>query len=83
MQTVNLLDDLYEITEIADVTRSIIKAALKTDFKDFEDAIQYNCALSIKVLDFIVTRNTKDYKKSTLPVLTPGEAISSIENANR
>lgn len=50
------------MTEIADVTKGIIKTSLKTDFKDFEDAIQYNCALSINKLDFIVTRDTKDFK---------------------
>ncbi len=77
-ETIKLLDGLCEMCEIADVTKAIIKASLKTDFKDFEDAIQYNCALSINKLDFIVTRDTKDFKKSTLPVLTPEEAISSL-----
>ncbi len=78
IETIKLLDGLCEMSEIADVTKAIIKASLKTDFKDFEDAIQYNCALSINKLDFIVTRDTKDFKKSTLPVLTPEEAISSL-----
>jgi len=78
--TIKLLEDLAEITEIADVTNVIIRQSLKTDFKDYEDAIQYYCALSIPVIDFIVTRNTKDFKKSTLPVLTPAEAISSLNS---
>ncbi|MEJ7685017.1 MAG: PIN domain-containing protein [Segetibacter sp.] len=78
IETIKLLDGLCETSEIADVTKAIIKASLKTDFKDFEDAIQYNCALSINKLDFIVTRDTKDFKKSTLPVLTPEEAINSL-----
>ena len=69
------------MTEIADVTKAIIKKSLKTDFKDFEDAIQYNCALSINKIDFIVTRDTKDFKNSVLPVLTPEEALSSLESA--
>ncbi len=78
--TIKLLEELGEMTEIADVTKTIIKQSLKTDFKDFEDAIQYYCALSIPKIDFIVTRNTKDFKKSALSVLTPGEAIVSINN---
>jgi predicted nucleic acid-binding protein len=77
---IKLLEELAEITEITDVTNAIIRQSLKTDFKDYEDAIQYYCALSIPKIDFIVTRNTKDFKKSTLPVLTPNEAISSLEN---
>lgn len=79
-ETIKLLDDLCEMTEITDVTKAITRASLKTNFKDFEDAIQYNCALGIKNLDFIVTRDTKDFKQSTLPVLTPEEAASSIES---
>ena len=79
-ETIKLLDELCEMTEIADVTKAIIKKSLKTDFKDFEDAIQYNCALSINKIDFIVTRDTKDFKNSVLPVLTPEEALSSLES---
>ena len=80
-ETIKLLDELCEMTEIADVTKAIIKKSLKTDFKDFEDAIQYNCALSIPKIDFILTRDTKDFKNSVLPVLTPEEALSSLESA--
>jgi len=77
--TIKLLEELVEMTEITDVTKSIIKQSLKTDFKDYEDAIQYYCALSIPKIDFIVTRDTKDFKKSTLPVLTPVEAIVALD----
>lgn len=78
--TIKLLDELAEMTEITDVTSAIIRQSLKTDFKDYEDAIQYYCALSIPKINFIVTCNTKDFKKSTLPALTPTEAIVSLVN---
>ena len=78
--TIKLLNELEELTEVADVTRAVIKQSLKTDFKDYEDAIQYYCALSVPEIDFIVTRNTKDFKKSTLPVLTPVEAVVALDN---
>ncbi len=80
--TLELLSQLSELTESADVTKVIINESLKTDFKDFEDAIQYNCALSLKVVDFIVTRDTKDFKKSTIAVLTPEEAVSRLEKVD-
>ena len=70
------------MTEITDVTEAIIKKSLKSEFKDFEDAIQYNCALTISKLDFIVTRDSKDFKKSTLPVMNPQEAISIINSSS-
>lgn len=78
--TIKLLEGLADITEIADVTNAVIRQALKTDFKDYEDAIQYYSALSISKIDFIVTRNTNDFKKSALPVLSPLEAISSLRD---
>ena len=81
-ETIKLLEQLSEMTEIADVTASIIKKSLKSEFKDFEDAIQYNCALTISKLDFIVTRDSKDFKKSTLPVMNPQEAISIINSSS-
>lgn len=80
-QAIKLLEDLYELTEIVDVTKNIIKKSLKSEFKDFEDAIQYNCALTVNKIDFIVTRNSKDFKKSTLPVMNPQEGISIINHS--
>jgi hypothetical protein len=60
-----------------------IKKSIKSDFKDFEDAIQYNCAKSLSKIDFIVTRDTKDFKSSSLPILTPKEAVSLVESTSR
>ncbi|MBK7884370.1 MAG: PIN domain-containing protein [Chitinophagaceae bacterium] len=82
-ETIELLNELSEMVDGADVTKSVISKTLKTDFKDFEDAIQYYCALSLSKIDFIVTRDTKDFKKSSIPVLTPTEAISLLENIDK
>lgn len=81
-ETFKLLNELCEMTEIADVTKTIIKKSLKSDFKDFQDAIQYNCALSLSKVDFIVTRDTKDFKRSALSVMTPEEAASLFESTS-
>lgn len=82
-ETIKLLDALSQMTEVADVTKAIIKNSLKSDLKDFEDAIQHSCALSLNKIDFIVTRDTKDFKKSALPIMNPEEALILIENAIR
>ena len=81
-ETIRLLDEISEMAEIADVTKSVIKKSLKTDFKDFEDAIQYYCALSLNKIDFIVTRDTKDFKKSTLSIMTATEAVGYLDAAS-
>ena len=79
-QTVKILNELQEWTEVVDVSKEVIKKSLKSDFKDFEDAIQYNCAKAIGRIDCIVTRNTKDFKTSSLPALTPREALTIFES---
>ena len=76
-----VLRDLEAITETLDVTKQIISKSLNSDFKDFEDSIQYYTAVSNKKIDAIITRNAKDYKKSELVVLTPEEVLSAIENS--
>ncbi|MEO6833766.1 MAG: PIN domain-containing protein [Chitinophagaceae bacterium] len=77
--TLKVLNELCELTEIADVTKVTIGAALKSDWKDFEDAIQYQSALELKKVDMLVTRNTKDFKKAILPVVTPEEALVLLQ----
>ncbi|RZJ48281.1 MAG: PIN domain-containing protein [Flavobacterium sp.] len=78
--TIKLLENLADITDIADVSNQVIRQSLKADFKDYEDAIQYYSALTVPNIDFIVTRNTKDFKKSSLSVLTPTEAIALLSS---
>lgn len=48
--------------------------ALQLKAKDFEDALQYFCALS-NGCTAIVTRNKKDFKHSTIKVLSPEEFL--------
>lgn len=79
-ETIKLLTEISEWTNVIDLTKDIINKSLKSDFKDFDNAIQYNCAKSLKKIDCIVTRNTKDFKTSSLPILTPKEAMSLIES---
>lgn len=82
-ETIKILTELNEWTDIIDVSKDIIKNALKSQFKDFEDAIQYNCAKSLTKIEFIVTRDTKDFRTSSLPILTPKEAVTLIESTSR
>jgi len=76
---ISLLEELTNLTEIADVTGSVIRQSLKLGFKDYEDAIQYCCALSIADVALIVARNVKDFRKSEIPVLTPIEALATLK----
>jgi hypothetical protein len=48
--------------------------ALNSDFKYFEDAIQYYCAIENR-MPVLLTRNVKDYRKAKIPVFTAEEYI--------
>ncbi len=50
----------------------IIDLSLESDFKDFEDAIQYYTAIENEI-NIIITRNLKDFKNAKIPVLTAKE----------
>ena len=51
------------------VTDKVVELALSSDFKDFEDGLQYFTAIenNIKTL---LTRNLKDYKTAEISVMT-------------
>lgn len=66
-----VLDELTELVEILPVSKEDIKNALSSGFGYFEDAIQHSVAMNNNETKAILTRNTKDYKKSNLPVFTP------------
>lgn len=67
------------IAETSDLTDKILDKGLSSKFKDFEDSLQYYCALETDC-NFFITRNEKDFKESELPVLTPNEYLSSLKN---
>jgi predicted nucleic acid-binding protein len=80
-ETIKILSELQEWTEAIDVSKEVIRKSLKSEFKDFEDAIQYHCAKTLSKIDCIVTRDTKDFKMSSIPTMTPKEALTMIESA--
>jgi predicted nucleic acid-binding protein len=70
-ETIEAIELLTEMTEIVGTTKNEITHALKINFSDYEDAIQYSSALTIENLDAIITRNIKDYRNSSIAVMTP------------
>lgn len=70
-KTLEVIQELTEMTEIIGTTRVEIVQALRNDFSDYEDSIQYSSALTVKDLDAIITRNVKDYRNSSIAVMTP------------
>jgi predicted nucleic acid-binding protein len=70
-KTLEIIEQLTEMTEIIGTTKKEIIQALKNNFTDYEDSVQYASAITIKKLDAIITRNTKAYRNSSIAVMTP------------
>lgn len=71
--TAVLLNMLLKIFDIASVTRAVIDGGANSKFEDFEDGVLHESAVAAGV-DGIVTRDQKDYEKSTIAIYSPQEA---------
>jgi predicted nucleic acid-binding protein len=69
---------LRSFCSILEVSQSEIDISLNSNFNDFEDAVQHYCALKNNC-DYIITRDSKDFKNSEIPFLTPTEFLASIK----
>jgi len=74
----DVLFSLLDLIDLIAIDLDIIKKSLLSKHKDFEDAIQIFAARSIHNLDFIVTRNLKDFKNTGVTVLPPDELLRFI-----
>jgi len=77
----NLRSILYDLTDyitIIPIDTEMIQKGLRSKHKDFEDALQINCAYSVEKIDCIVTHNIKDFKDSEITVLTPDELYNKF-----
>ena len=72
------ISNLLKYLTVSPVDHSNIVSSLKSEFSDFEDAIQYHSALEAQC-ECIVTRNIEDYKKSNIEVYLPIEFVNLYE----
>ncbi|WP_354635678.1 PIN domain-containing protein [Planktothricoides raciborskii] len=72
--TIDFLNWLVNVCQIATVNDEAIRVALSANFADFEDAIQYGTAV-VNQLEVIVTRNPQDFPVETPRIMTPSELI--------
>lgn len=66
------------LVSILSVNEKTIELALSSEFKDFEDAIQYYTAIESKI-EFLLTRNLKDFRKAEISVMTAEQYLNALE----
>jgi predicted nucleic acid-binding protein len=76
-EAIKLISNLRQILTVADVTESVIDAALKSTMLDFEDAVA-SAAAEASGAEVIVTRNVSDFAQSSVIPLSPDEFLDAV-----
>lgn len=75
----NTIVKLCQTFEVCSIDKQrILDAAHNSEFNDFEDSLQNECA-SYASVDYIITNNVDDFKNATVPVITPKEFVRLME----
>lgn len=76
-EALKLVRQLKKIVSLLPVTDVIIETAIADDTRDLEDTVQFTCARENQ-MDFVITRNVKDFPKGKLPVILPEVFIRTV-----
>lgn len=68
----------YLIYSRSSVDESVLRSALGSDIKDYEDAVLHAAAQNVRA-DCIVTRNVRDFRLATLKVYAPDELLAVMD----
>ncbi len=72
------IEEFLTIATVASVDGTVIRKALKSGWKDLEDAIQYYSAIEAGA-NLIVTRDVKGYEEQRVKVVSPEDALLLIK----
>ena len=78
MEVRKILRNFKVLVNVLPLDDKIFDLALNSEFKDFENAVQYFTAIE-NDQDLIITRNQPDFKESKIPIMTAGEFLKSIK----
>jgi predicted nucleic acid-binding protein len=76
-QALNAIRDILDVLTLANTMAEDVQAALDLPFADFEDAIIAATA-EREGLDYIITRNVKDYTNSPVKAINPVDFIKEV-----
>jgi len=72
------IKQLLTFLDVLVIDKNTILQSIEWEFGDFEDALQNYSAESYGSINAIITRNIKDYKKSSLSILTPEMFLKTL-----
>jgi predicted nucleic acid-binding protein len=74
IEAIDFITNLIQIVDVVGIDREIIINSLTSQLLDFEDAIQ-SVASSFNNIDFIITRNIKDFSNSEIKAISPTDFL--------
>ena len=73
----NMLENNLSFLKLVGVSPCDAQDALALRWNDFEDALVAQCAKKIRA-DYIITRNVKDFRESSIRAITPEELFEIL-----
>lgn len=73
----DFIEQLTRFVAVATTGTDAIQYAAELPMADFEDAMQVAAARACGARH-IITRNVKDFRRSPIPALTPGDALEAL-----
>lgn len=72
-----VLNKLFSLFEVVDTAGMDCRRAIPSPVLDFEDAVMIETAARTEV-DYIVTRNIKDFARSSVSILSPKDFLAAL-----
>lgn len=74
-KAITILEKIRTVLRTAPVTEKVIDLSLSSNFRDFEDAVQYYSCIEAQC-EVLVTRNTKDFPTQVIPIVSPQDFLA-------
>ncbi len=74
-----LIEENLSFLQVVGISPEDAQRALQQRWTDFEDCMVAQCAQKVKA-DYIVTRNVKDFQRSTVEAVTPEQLFEILKN---
>ncbi|MCL2480857.1 MAG: PIN domain-containing protein [Spirochaetaceae bacterium] len=75
IENIKIISQILKIFDVLEINKTILEKAVVSNIADFEDAVIVESAKEKKI-DYIITRNIKDFKNSSIPAILPEEYLT-------
>jgi predicted nucleic acid-binding protein len=74
-KNIKIIAGILKMFEIVEINKAILERALLSNINDYEDAVVVESAKE-KGVDYIITKNIRDFKDSQIKVVMPEEYLA-------